>query len=413
MVSSLSSEAGEQLLQSGDFSGAKAAFLAALVHSEQDYRVFRGLGYLALLGNQLADAEVSLRKAYDLYPRDQHTPALLAEVFTRNGNAQLAAEWWERAGFSSLARQWRSLRDVTPFQIEGQVQETRLPFVVHDPLPVVKARVNNSDEVDFLIDTGGTLHLDLAFAKEVQANFFRSSFFRPDRGTFAGGRQAKIISGSIEQLVLNELSVRHLPVKILDLRAISQQVFAGRRICGVIGSTLLFHFLATLNYTDRELILRRKTQEQLAPFEHKAVNGQLHSLPIWLADDHYVVTEGTINKSQPLLWFVDTGVAGAAVTCSERTLQDARISLLNDSAQTGMGVGGAVRVVPFQVDTLTLGDVQAEQVPGLFIGNFTEVEQACGFRIGGMLAHQFFEDSALTFDFTGMRLFLNKVPGLR
>jgi hypothetical protein len=56
---------------------------------------------------------------------------------------------------------------------------------------------------------------------------------------------------------------------------------------------------------------------------------------------------------------------------------------------------------------LTLGEARESNIPGSFLGPF-QLENAFGFHIGGLISHAFFRPYSLTFDFTGMRIFLKK-----
>jgi hypothetical protein len=61
----------------------------------------------------------------------------------------------------------------------------------------------------------------------------------------------------------------------------------------------------------------------------------------------------------------------------------------------------------FVVNDLYLGEAHRQNVSAL-AGAFPPVlEYTYGFRISGLISHQFFRPYAVTFDFTGMRLFLS------
>lgn len=130
-------------------------------------------------------------------------------------------------------------------------------------------------------------------------------------------------------------------------------------------------------------------------------------VPFWMAGDH-MVAWGTVNKSEPLLMFVDTGLAGFEFTCPESTLREAGVKVLEDQAREGIGGGGKTKVVPFITDELTLGSVKAKNIPGVFSPFPPSLEHGMGFRIGGLISHGFLRPYALTIDFTGMRFFLHR-----
>jgi hypothetical protein len=272
-----------------------------------------------------------------------------------------------------------------------------------DPLPVVQVRVNGSEPANFFIDTGGAeVVIDAEFAQEVGA-----VQFGPETGTFAGGQQAGFHHGRVDSLTIGDFIIKNVPVHLMDVRRFSQPVFGGKRVDGVIGTVLLYHFLASLDYPNGELILRRKTKENLQHFEQDAKRQKCIVVPFWMAGDHYMVAWGTVNKSQRTLFFVDTGLAGGGFTCPESTLKETRIQLQESLASEGVGGGGKVKVVPFAVEELTLGNAKEHNIHGMYVGAFP-LENAFGFRIGGLISHGFFRHYALSLDFERMKYFLKR-----
>ena len=74
------------------------------------------------------------------------------------------------AGREPKAKKLASFKGSTPYQIEGSAQTTSLKIINTDPLPLVKVRVNGSEEVNFLIDTGGAeVIVDPHFAATIGA----------------------------------------------------------------------------------------------------------------------------------------------------------------------------------------------------------------------------------------------------
>jgi len=176
---------------------------------------------------------------------------------------------------------------------------------------------------------------------------------------------------------------------------------------GIIGTVLLYHFLATMNYLKGELILQPRTREYLQQFTKTVENQGQIEVPFWMAGDHYMVAWGTVNRSQPMLFFVDTGLAGGGFSCPESTLKEAGIQLQESSAGEGIGGGGKLRIIPFVAEELTLGKASEQNIHGSYMGAFP-LENALGFHIGGLISHEFFRHFALTMDFTGMRYYLKR-----
>src|SRR5262245_52989819 len=179
----------------------------------------------------------------------------------------------------------RSFKHKTAYEIHGDGQTTRLKFLRTDPLPLVSVRVNGSDEVTFFIDTGGSeVALDTEFARELGVPRFGAV-----QGTFSGGQHTEVQQGRIESLTLGDWTVRNLPAVMLPLRQLSQGLGA-KRIDGILGTTLFYHFLATLDLPHGELVLRRKNAANLEQIT--ASLGKSVAVPFWIASDHFMVAWG-------------------------------------------------------------------------------------------------------------------------
>ena len=393
----------DSLFKAGKFAEAEKFYAQALDKDPKDYRALVRMGYLALLSNRLDEAQNWLSKAIELKPKDPSPKSLLAEAYYRRDDFARAAPLFRAIGQEAKAAQLESFKSAPPYQIESQIESTSLKFVMTDPLPVVQVRVNGKEPVNFFIDSGGAeFILDPAFAQEVGAAKYGS-----ETGAFGGGKKAAFEFGRVDSVTLGDFKIKNVPVQLLDVRRFSQPVFGGKRVDGILGTVVLYHFLATLNYPGGELLLRRKTGGSKSAFAKEAEQGQFISMPFWMAGDHYMVAWGTVNKRGPMLFFVDTGLAGGGFTCPESTLKEAGIKLLENQASESIGGGGKMKSVPFMVEGLTFGEARESNIPGSFLGPF-QLENAFGFHIGGLISHAFFWPYALTFDFTGMKIFLKK-----
>jgi hypothetical protein len=294
-----------------------------------------------------------------------------------------------------------SFKGQAPYEVEGAGQETRVKFLKTEPLPLVSVRVNGGDEVIFFIDTGGSeVGLDTDFAKELGLPNFGAV-----QGTFAGGEHSDVQQSRIESLTIGDWTVKNLPAMTIALRQLSKG-FGVKRIDGIIGTTLFYHFLATLDYPNGELVLRRKTAEVLKRFEAEP-SAKSVAVPIWIASDHFMVGWGRVETLPPTLLFVDSGLAGAGVKLGEPVIKQAGIKLEEDRAQEGAGAAGKLKIVPYTVRKLSFGDVEEENVAGLYDGPFPW-ETMFGFHLAGMVGHDFLKPYAVTFDFETMHIVLRQ-----
>ncbi|MCK5298568.1 MAG: aspartyl protease family protein [Candidatus Heimdallarchaeota archaeon] len=396
-------EDAQEMFSQGKFEKAEEHYSKIQTQEPKNYEVIKQLGKIALYSNRLTEAEDLLTKAIALNSEEREPKLLLVEVYYRQDKFQKAANVLKQMGEEDQAERYESFKEVTPNQIAGNVETTKIKFLKTDPLPVLQVIINDGDPINFTIDTGASeLVIDTEFAKEVglEASHTRE-------GIFAGGKKAAVQLGKIDSITLGELAIKNVPVTFMPVRQFSAPVFGETQINGIIGSTLFYHFITTMDYVKGELVLQRKTEANRQQMEEQSKNQNITQIPFWMAGKHFIVAWGKANKSKPMLFFIDTGLAGGGFTCPETTIEEAGIELLRDQARTGSGGGGMVQIIPFVVDELSLGEAVEKNIRGFFAGGKT-LSEMIGFHIGGIISHTFFRNYALTFDFTRMRLLLTK-----
>jgi Aspartyl protease/Tetratricopeptide repeat len=404
-------DSADRLFRIGEFAQAGEQYVKIAADHPDDYSATLQLGRIALLSNRLDDAERWFKRAVELRPDDADPKVMLAEAYYRRddfANAVAALNGVDVGINPLVAAQYptlnvaklQSFKGQTPYEVHGDGQITRLKFLRTDPLPLITVRVNGGDEVTFFIDTGGSeVALDADFAKELGVPLFGTV-----QGTFSGGQHAEVQQGRIESLTVGDWTVKNLPVVMLPLRQLSEGLGA-KQIDGIIGTTLFYHFLATLDFPRGELVLRRENATNLE--QVVAASGKSVAVPFWIASDHFMVGWGRVETLPPALLFVDTGLAGAGVKLAESVIKEAGIKLEEDKASAGAGGGGKLKIVPYVVHRLSFGKVQEENVAGLYDGPFPW-ENLFGFHLAGMVGHDFFKPYAVTFDFENMKIFLQQ-----
>ena len=410
-ASQLQNDSANRLFQAGKFAEAAKVFSQIIAQNPRDYSAIVQLGRIALLSNRLDQAQKWLEKAITLQPGNTDPKVMLAEAFYRRDDFQKAAaalNGVDVSGNKLIREQYptlnvaklESFKGQTPYELKGNGTSTRVKFVKTDPLPIVNVRVNGGKQVTFFIDTGGSeVTLDTEFAKELGVPQFGAV-----QGTFSGGQHAEVQLGRIESLTLGDWTVKNVPTAMLPLRQLSEG-FGVKQIDGIIGTTLFYHFLTTMDYPHGELVLRRKDARSLEDFKKSL--GKRVIVPIWMASDHFMVGWGRVETLPPTLLFVDTGLMGAGAKLAESVIKEAGIKLDESKASEGAGGGGTLKVIPYTVHHLSFGDIKEENVRGLYDGPFPW-EYTFGFHLAGMVGHDFFNPYAVTFDFENMQIFLQR-----
>ena len=395
------------LFRAGKFAAAQTLYSKFNAKNPKDFNSALQLGRIFMLGNQFEPAQKWLERALLLKPNDPDAKIMLAEVFYRQdefGKAVVAL-----AGIDSqdadrmksyqtlVVPKLKAFEGQIPYELHGEGDVTRLKFIKLDPLPLVHVRINGGPEVVFFIDTGGSeLLLDTQFSQELGVKSLGSV-----EGTFSGGMHAAVGNGRIDSLTLGAWTVKNIPVGIIALRSLSEG-FGIPQLDGCIGTNVLYHFLATMDYPAGELILRQKTADNLDRFS-ASLTANDRQVPMWMAGDHFMVAWGQVDQIRPSLVFIDSGLAGAGLKLAESTIEHAGIKLQEDKATVGEGGAGKLKIVPYEVSEFSLGPVKRENVPGLFDGTFPW-ESGWGFHVDGMVGHEFLKHYAVTFDFTNMQI---------
>src|SRR6266404_6181027 len=342
-------DSADRLFQAGKFTEAGKLYSQIVTENPKHYSATLQLGRIALLSNRLEDAQKWLGKAVTLQPGDADAKVMLAEAFYRRDDFQKAAAALNGVDVSSnklIIEQYptlnvaklESFKDQTPYELHGNGTSTRVKFVKTDPLPILNVRVNGGKEVTFFIDTGGSeVTLDTDFAKELGAPQFAAV-----QGTFSGGQHTDVQLGRIESLTVGDWTIKNLPTAMLPLRQLSKGLGV-KQIDGIIGTTLFYHFLATMDYPRGELVLRRKDAKSLEGFKAQS-SGKRVTVPIRMASDHFMVGWGRVEKLLPTLLFIDTGLVGAGVKLAESVIKEAGIKLEENRAAEGAGAGGTLKI---------------------------------------------------------------------
>ncbi|WP_024936193.1 hypothetical protein [Actinomadura welshii] len=174
-----------------------------------------------------------------------------------------------------------------------------------------------------------------------------------------------------------------------------------RRTAGAFGTTVFYHFLTTMNYAGRTLVLRRKTGA--APRMRPA-----DRLPLWLAGDHYPCTLGSLGDYGPRMVTVDTGGIGIGLDTTVEIAERAGIEV--DYDHPIQQPGG--RLFPIRPERISLGTRVRRDMPGHAAENvfpgFPGPGQSAqfGFDLIANFTHEFFKPYAITFDYTAMCLFI-------
>lgn len=356
---------GDADFAAGNFDAAASAYAAALAASPDDPNAELGLGSIELYRNHIAPARAHLQHALALAPGSVIARARLDAIAKRTGGPG-------------------------DYTIAFSASEARIPLVAIDPLPTFKAKIDGVPVV-LLIDTGGP-HLDLTESAVKRLGLATKS---AGEGVFAGGLRAQIRSVHIDRFDVTGVAVRGIPGSVIP----GASGFHG--VDGAIGTAFLYHFLSTIDYAHRVLVLRPASDSPV--FLASAAASGAIAIPIWLAADHFILARAHVNAAPDALYVIDTGGPGIGVELTKSSLAAAGITPDAAHPQSMRGGGGSTQVLPFTAASVTMGGLTQHDLPGIYAPS-GGVDRLFPFALAGTISHEFFRHTAVTLDFASMTL---------
>lgn len=406
---------GSTLLAAGNFSSAAQAFRDALTLREDDALAIAGLGEIDFYENRLPDALNKLRRATYLDPYEPDYQYMLAQTSARHERFNEAADAYERflkiappsdsdrrdriRGLIAFLRFLGTQRSL--YQISNDRAPIVIPFEVVNNRPVLTVRVNDRKEtLRFVLDTGS----GMCVVSDTTAR--RLGLHEVARGGKAravgGDGRFEVVYGFLQSLHLDgatlddnrdaQARIDNVPVYIRPFPN------AAEPVDGYIGLTALSKYLATLDYTARELTLRRIEKRAPTAVDSSAASG--FELPIrttssgfWSGEVRLAGVEGAMN------FIIDTGASISVVSQAatqreelERMKQKTRIRVF--------GAAGVTEGVPMLlIPHVKLGSHAQPNVSAVVL-DLDAINETAGFEQTGIIGGNVLRHFRLTFDFS-------------
>lgn len=282
-----------------------------------------------------------------------------------------------------------------------------IPFEYADNEIVVKCRVNNSEDVDFLFDTGAS---DTIIDRRIAAQNFLAKQDKFDIAGYSGMVQAN--RSELKRFEIGSLVLNDVPVRVLDMSAQSRQM--GRQIAGIIGTNIISQFLVTIDYSKPNLVFE-DMETAVRPVKAANVPFIVRQLP-------YIKV--SLNGRDEQLLLVDTGAAfnHLPTSVAQRHVQGDPAAVRHVTEATGLD-GRPVQLGRVVVDSVVLGGLNRRGVPFTYPIQqerrltpkkpTPEGKERAGFFQDsnfGILGNPFWENFIVTVDYRFQRLLLQLNP---
>ncbi|MBB5284851.1 hypothetical protein HNQ92_002999 [Rhabdobacter roseus] len=241
------------------------------------------------------------------------------------------------------------------FHLTQKRKVVRVPFESHCNLVIVPIRINNSDTLRFILDTGvsNTIVTDPCIAEFVNQDYPRSIAIN-GLGSSDSVQRAQVSIGNTLHMGQVRTYEHNLLVFEKDLLQLSE--FVGTRIHGLLGYELFEQFVITIDFRRHQLVIQNPNRYRYRRSAGSRVPIRIDNKRPYL--EAVKVLEG--GREVPLQVLLDTG-AGHALMLNTYT-SDVPLPNKVIGVQLGIGLGGIVnghlgRMEKLQVGRYELTDV--------------------------------------------------------
>ncbi len=251
-------------------------------------------------------------------------------------------------------------KDRYGFFIAGNRSWTRIPFKLHSNLIIVPVQINESDTLQFILDTGvsNTIITD--------PSAFRRQPLRLTRKIkLTGAGEGGNLTASVaidNQLRMGGLKASHHNLVILDEDILKLSEYVGTPVHGIFGYEIFANFVVNVDFQRREITLMDPKT-----YHYKKRKGDRY--PITIQDtkaytDALSVFDG--EKSLPLRVVLDTGAGHALMLDRSRSTAAMPLPVKIIRAQLGRGLNGVINGSMGRIQKIRFGRYELANILASF-----------------------------------------------
>lgn len=335
---------------------------------------------IGMLSDNMAHVEEQMEIARPIYGAHVYFVGLKANMALRKSDLDAAIASLNLLGRHARAHQLAGFSGEW-YQIK-ELSKTPVPLNIEHTLPICEVSVNGTIG-RFVIDTGtGDCLVDSDFARRAGL-----TFGHVDQASFAGGRRGQWHLTGIDELSIGASEFTKLPAMISPLAHAFQHSFADEGVDGIIGSELI----RAVGGIDIDY---EQAQFQLGSPELQAGEA------LWIGGTHYPLTPCQVNDQPVSTWFIDSGMSGVDLACSESAAQRYGAEFLKGDIQA-FGGGGELNAKPLLIRDFRHAGYEYAKTPAAALPDF-KMSKELGIRIGGIIGHGWLSRHRVKLDYRAM-----------
>ncbi|MBC8111630.1 MAG: aspartyl protease family protein [Verrucomicrobia bacterium] len=235
------------------------------------------------------------------------------------------------------------------YEFKPKRKRVSIPFEWQCNLMIVKLRINKSDTLNFILDTGVGMNLltDPKVATAMGLQYVKTI-------DIVGAGQGEALAAHVaigNQIYLTGVRATGQSVVALSEDVLALSDYVGMPVHGVFGYDIFRSFVVEIDYSRKLVTLHNAKQ-----YRYKTKKGE--KIPVMIEDGKpYIVAEAILDngKQIPLKLLVDTG-AGHAISLDRNTKDGIEIPEKSMYVQLGRGLSGIITGHIGRLKNFKIGD---------------------------------------------------------
>ena len=243
--------------------------------------------------------------------------------------------------------------------LEKNYKTARIPFELHSNLILLYVKINDSDSLRFILDTGvsSIIITDPDILKPDKLRMTR-------KVNLTGAGEGSSVAAHVaidNQFSMGRLKANHQNIVVLEEDFLHLSEYVGVPVHGIFGYEVFNNFVVTIDFSKKEIVLMRQDN-----YKYKKRKGDKH--PIVIEDTKPYTSAVTLfadGREHPIRVLIDTG-AGHALLLNNTPKESFRLPEKVLRAQLGRGLNGVINGNLGRIDRLRLGRYEMDNIVASF-----------------------------------------------
>lgn len=248
------------------------------------------------------------------------------------------------------------------FHFKGKRQKyAKIPFELSSNLMIVKVSIDESDTLNFILDTGvtSTIITDPEIANKIGLNYVRDVLVS---GAGEGDPIVASISIGHTLRLSNEIVARGQNIVVINDDILNLSQYLGIPVHGIFGHDIFAAFVVTMDFENKMLYVSNPES-----FKFKRYHGKKYPIVVTKSKPYTEAISLVSNgKSQSMKLVIDTGAGHALMLNATGSQEIVSLPEKVIRANLGRGLNGDINGHLGRVNKIKLGNIEIENILASF-----------------------------------------------